>query len=66
MSNTWQPIRTVPKDGTVVDLWVPQLGRVTEQWWDDDCWIGIGLCAPELEPTHWMPYTDPPQDEKTP
>lgn len=52
---TWQPIETAPKDGTVIDLWYPDFGRLADQWYDaDDGWF----VAPN--PTHWMPIPEPP------
>ena len=53
----WQSIETAPKDGTPIDLWVPGIGRVTEEWWDDDSWGVPG------KPTHWMPLPDAPMSE---
>ena len=66
---TWQPIKTAPKDGTVVDLWVrPYTGRadrIVDMWWAN----GIGWRGPvrseireELarNATHWMPLPDAP------
>lgn len=29
----WQPIETAPKDGTIVDLWGEDLGRMTDCYW---------------------------------
>ena len=54
----WEPIETAPRDGTVIDLWDSEFGRITEQWWDEDdgCWSGFG---PE-NITHWMPLPGAP------
>lgn len=48
----WQPIDTVPKDGTIVDLWRVDGFRVVEEWWDaDDGWTGRWE---ESLFSHWM------------
>lgn len=55
----WQPIKTVPKDGTPVDLWHKVGTRITDVWWEDtnDCWS----CEWEDDSfTHWMPIPLPP------
>ena len=65
----WQPIRTAPRDGTILLLFFQYLGNANK-WrktrmarWDKDgnCWklempggIGNG-------PTHWMPLPDEPK-----
>jgi hypothetical protein len=60
MCNPWQPIATVPKDGTVVDLWVPGHGRITDEWWDDGWSMPAGE---EWQPTHWMIAPEPEDDQ---
>ena len=48
----WQNIDTVPKDGTIVDLWHVKGFRVVDEWWDaEDGWTGGWL---EDQFTHWM------------
>lgn len=39
-----QPMATAPRDGTIVDLWLPGGGRMTDQWWEesDQTWTGLG------------------------
>lgn len=71
--DSWQPIETAPKDGTVIDLWDGHYGvRVTNARWDHHYWLnGVPqgekswgrddrdgpFCA---KPTHWMPLPTPP------
>ena len=52
----WQPIETAPKDGTVVDLWHSDYGRMTDTWWDDDSWVVTGTTHGF---THWMQVVPP-------
>lgn len=71
----WQPIETVPKDGTRFDLWViptrPEGGtapgnRIADCHYADSMFIGPDLqgkynrVSPWLKPTHWMPLPEPP------
>ena len=56
----WQPIETAPKDGTIIDLWVPGFGRLVDQWWDDGAWSGV---VSNSEVSHWMPLPSPPGEE---
>ncbi len=48
----WQPIETVPLDGTVIDLLHKDGGRLTDEWWTDDncftCLLGMD------DFTHWI------------
>lgn len=70
--NDWQPIETVPKDGTPVLVWLPkkmQQSHVHAARWAP-CANGImnviggvfGFDA-TCEPTHWMRQPDQPGDE---
>jgi len=53
----WQPLETVPRDGTLVDLWHKNGFRVTEVWWADDVWS----CVMDDDSfTHWMPIAVAP------
>lgn len=66
----WQPIETAPKNGTLVDLWFPGIGRKTDwEWWGDDLhepgWChrpknGGYAYHPNTSPTHWMLPPKPP------
>jgi hypothetical protein len=60
----WQPIETAPKDGTEVDLWVPDDGRFTNCWFMDGIWLQTedgNTYSTGGAPTHWMPLPQPPQ-----
>lgn len=48
----WKPIKTVPKDGTLVDLWHKNGFRVRDIWWagDEDHFCG----RHENEFSHWI------------
>ena len=52
----WRPIETSPKDGTVIDLFHKKYGRIFDQWWDDECWVGTGTVDGF---THWMQIIPP-------
>ena len=77
MNNTWQPIETAPKDGTVIDFWSiweryknPDGKRICGVKWDIDkkLWVLTSLTGdPPLRLldgvilTHWMPLPEPPK-----
>lgn len=48
----WQPIESAPKDGSLLDLFVPGYGRIINEWWDigHGCWS----CEDIGDPSHWM------------
>lgn len=56
-TDKWINIHHAPQNGTVVDLWVPKLGRVADCHLKDDVWhckdlaLTEDLCEP---PTHFM------------
>lgn len=63
----WQPIKTAPKDGTVIIVYRPKfdgkyIPRVGTDIWGNfagtDCWGGSRSDTP---PTHWMPLPEPPK-----
>ena len=73
---TWQPIETAPKDGTIFDVYLGNAEpedvafyctegtRRSSGWW----WFqgkfrpkaGLAHCLCFIEPTHWMPLPHPP------
>jgi len=68
----WQPMKTAPKDGTSILLFIE--GQAIEGHWPDDSWNewsvawvsshGCGCCASSNEaPTHWMPLPAKPEKE---
>lgn len=69
----WQPFETAPKDGTVIDLWIPHLNsqretdcRFTNAVWSSGEWVDFwsGDLISDLfidKPTHWMPIPEGPK-----
>jgi hypothetical protein len=61
----WQPIETAPKDGTVIDVWCPSIGRMTDVYWlgmPSSCWFSRNAFVNSIvEPTHWQPLPEPPK-----
>jgi hypothetical protein len=67
----WYPIVSAPKDGTVIDLWIPYVDfeeepsvcRVPTCFWVDNGWLDIDSEPLETdeEPTHWRPMPGPPE-----
>ena len=71
----WQPIKTAPKDGTRILVWIDP-GYITVGYWLTDShkdrpkpFWGHELCgsrtsrARKLPPTHWMSLPEPPVKE---
>ena len=70
--DSWRPIETAPKDGTLVDLWLQgprnQGSRAADcwfyrgQWWQN--FGGDGPSTPQIytddQPTYWMPLPAAP------
>lgn len=65
--NTWQPIATAPKDGTLILCagefcgpgdWVMKMGYWSEA---EEGWC---LFGGSWKPTHWMPLPAPPKTEE--
>jgi hypothetical protein len=63
----WQPIETVPKDGTAVLIYCPTENCIVSSRWrqdgDDGRWYGtdpMGRLNWIQLPTHWMPLPAPP------
>lgn len=61
----WQPIDTAPKDGTVIDIWTTNRGRIVNVAWTLDDFDGTYYWGCEnggvYEPTHWMLLPDEPE-----
>lgn len=66
----WQPIETAPKDGTQIDLWSPEHGRLADYFrvnWAkgnifyDPVHSGV-TCVRDA--THWMPPPAKPEATK--
>jgi hypothetical protein len=68
----WQPIKTAPKDGDCIIVYVPRnkhiSGFVTQASWDCGMWVyhdvldGYHECDTEINPTHWQPLPQPPKE----
>lgn len=58
----WQPIETVPKDGTRVILFTPPYGAGSGHW-DDGCeaFIKHFTLYRSAKSTHWMPFPAVPR-----
>ena len=63
----WQDISTAPKDGTLVDLFYPERGRLTDAAWGPTGWgrhewrgSHTVRMVPSEKPTHWMPLPAAP------
>jgi len=72
----WQEIETVPKDGTLIDVWVKSSdlgGRIVNVQYHEKSELGLfnisGLYSydqyldyhiPIKNATHWMPLPEPP------
>jgi len=63
-SSEWQPIETVPKDGTEILLWYADMKAVNVAFWDGGQWrIRYAEGEHDLwEPTHWMHLPAPPEN----
>jgi hypothetical protein len=70
----WRPIKTAPRDGTVIliynENWMD--GTVFPAYWDDEPldedfnWHGIDGSHISIEddaPTHWRPLPPPPKEK---
>ena len=69
----WQPIETVPEDGTRIDLWAESHRRYTGRRfpgcsWNDitERWTGLPYDYKEWKPVYWMFPPDPPKDKDEP
>ena len=65
----WQPIKTAPKDGTWVILFLDVIGRSICAYYSEAAgkWVGtwcVRLNERLYNPTHWMPLPAPPMLDK--
>lgn len=68
----WRPIETAPRDGTLIDVWCPGIGRVADVQWEpfvNDFARAVTIEGepgwthyPNAPPTHWQPLPTPPAD----
>ena len=58
----WQPIASIPKDGTLV-LVIDDFGDHDFASWHNDHVCGEGSGRANF--THWMPLPPPPKDERS-
>lgn len=60
----WQPIEKAPKDGSEIDIWSRQRGRIADAYWSrkDLMWYEDSTNAswPIHDATHWMPKPKAP------
>ena len=56
MEAEWEPIDTIPTDGTRVLVFAPGA--------DEQLGIFAAHELPDIAPTHWMPLPPPPSDLK--
>jgi hypothetical protein len=62
----WLPISTAPKDPTIIDIWTPDDGRLTDYRREELSPTNVfyepvhsGVCVVR-DATHWMPIPEPP------
>jgi len=67
-SKDWQPMKTAPRDGTVIELWHVAWKCVVSCKWslsisENLPWIEatLGICWPEESFTHWRKQSKPPE-----
>ena len=62
----WQDISTAPKDGTRIIVYRPKadpnyIPHVGADYWDKTYFGGAWMKSREdTQPTHWMPFPEPP------
>ena len=64
----WLPISTAPKDGTVIDIWSPDYGRLPYYRYEERS-LKNAFYSPAISgtccirnATHWMPLPEPPSE----
>lgn len=71
----WQPIETAPRDDRRILGYFPHHGNIERIWWNDDRYAkkprpfwnnshdwSRTSDARRKQPTHWMPFPEPPED----
>ena len=65
----WLPISTAPKDSTIIDIWTPNDGRLTDYRREELSSTNVfyepvysGVCVVR-DATHWMPIPEPPNEK---
>ena len=61
---TWQPIETAPRDGTEILIWEKEFEAFSVGCFlgDEPFWYGFTY-KDRVNPTHWMPLPEPPEEE---
>ena len=75
----WEPIETAPKDGRKIILWCDRFGLSIGSWrvdWghsgdESPLWLrddyddfSCGYASTPLDPTHWMPIPEGPDEPR--
>ena len=63
---TWQPIETAPRDGSEILLWDKEFEACAVGYFFEPFaqWVAFPGCTEEVNPTHWMPLPQPPEEEQ--
>jgi hypothetical protein len=70
-AQSWQPIGTAPRDGTLILIWPSKRSRnlagVDTAYWHqpgNPSAVGFWVSRYAARPTHWMPLPDPPGSDR--